>query len=189
MASHGVKNKDNHYAFPIMDVPHANTHPVLPRNLLPSKIPNQNTSSHPLQKSTPPPHHTSKTSSVSSSKNRAPNDTHHDTSTSLHTSNTAPPTTTTPNTDTNNPTPPPLNTSKNTSVPPSKNRAPNDTPPLATWKRIPRPETQEALIKTEPLGQKRAAPHHPHQSDLPSKKYLVSQIDTENILILAEAGS
>ena len=89
----------------------------------------------------------------------------------------------------NNPTPPPLNTSKNTSVPPSENRAPNDTPLVATWKRIPRPGTQEALIKTEPLGQKRAAPHHAHQSELPSKKYLVSQIDNENILILAETGS
>ena len=83
----------------------------------------------------------------------------------------------------------PVTTSKNASVPPSKNRAPKDTPPLATWKRTPRTRTQEALIKNKPLGKKCAAPHHAHQSELPSKKYLVSQIDNENILILAEVGS
>ena len=60
---------------------------------------------------------------------------------------------------------------------------------MATWKRTPRIGTQGASIKNEPLGKKRAAPHHAHQSELPSKKYLVSQIDIENILILAEAGS
>ena len=34
-----------------------------------------------------------------------------------------------------------------------------------------------------------AAPQQAHQSELPSKKYLVSQIDNENILILAKASS
>ena len=87
------------------------------------------------------------------------------------------------------PTSPPHHTTKNTSVSSSQNRAPTNTPPLATWKRIPRTTSQETLTKTEVLGQKRAAPHHAHQSELPSKKYMVSQIDNENILILVEAGS
>ena len=45
------------------------------------------------------------------------------------------------------------------------------------------------MTKTELLGQKRAAPHHDHQSELPSKKFMVSQTDNENLLLLAEAGS
>ena len=179
------KNPTNNQAFPLLDVTHANTHPIITRTPFTSKIPNQLTTPQKLPNPTSPLHHTSKNASVSSSKNRAPNDT----PPSLHTHNMASPTINTPNTNTNNPTPPPLTASKNASVPPSKNKAPNDTPPLATWKRTPRTGTQEALIKNEPLGKKRAAPHHAHQSELPSKKYLVSQIDNENILILAEAGS
>ena len=80
-------------------------------------------------------------------------------------------------------------TTKTTSVSSSQNRAPTNTHPLATWKRIPRTASQETLTKTELLGQKRAAPHHDHQSELPSKKFMVSQTDNENILLLAEAGS
>ena len=87
------------------------------------------------------------------------------------------------------PTSPPYHSTKNSSVSSSQNRAHGNTLSLATWKRIPRPVSQEAVFKSEPLGQKRAAPHHAHQSELPSKKYMVSQIDNENILILAEAGS
>ena len=180
-----LKNPTNNQAFPSLDATHANTHPIITRTSFTSKIPNQLTTPQTLSNPTSPLHHTSKNASVSSSKNRAPNDTPQ----SLHTPNMAPPTINTPNTNTNNLTPPPLNTSKNAYVPPSKNRAPNDTPPLATQKCTPRTGTQEALIKTEPLGKKRAAPHHAHQFELPSKKYLVSQIDNENILILAEAGS
>ena len=87
------------------------------------------------------------------------------------------------------PTSPQHHTTKNTSVSSLQNRAPTNTHPLATWKRIPRNTAHEALTKTALLGQKRAAPHHDHQSELPSKKFMVSQIDNETPLLLAEAGS
>ena len=87
------------------------------------------------------------------------------------------------------PTSPQHHTTKNTSVSSLQNRAHTNTHPLATWKRIPRNASHEAMTKTELLGQKRAAPHHDHQSELPSKKFMVSQIDNETPLLLAEAGS
>ncbi|XP_030949608.1 extensin-like [Quercus lobata] len=120
-------------------------------------------------------------------ENRAP----YDTPSSLLTPNMAPPIiyTSKNNTNTHKPTPPSSTTSINTFAPPPENRAPKNTPLMATWKRIPRPGTHETQIKTEPVGQKRAAPHQAHQSELSSKKYLVSQIDNESIVILAEAGS
>ena len=50
-------------------------------------------------------------------------------------------------------------------------------------------EHKELRLRMNHWERNVAAPQHAHQSELPSKKYLVSQIDNENILILAEAGS
>ena len=140
----------NNPAFPNPDVPHINTHPIITRTLSPPQLP----------KPTSPPHHSTKNPSISSSQNRAHDNTPH----------MAPPSNSPIITRTLSPpqlpnhystphqlpksTSPPHHTTKIPFVSSSQNRAHGNTPSLATWKRIPRLVSQEAVFKSEPLGQK-----------------------------------
>lgn len=61
--------------------------------------------------------------------------------------------------------------------------------PQPTWKRIPKADSKFTSGKTEVLGQKRAATHSFHQTKLPNKKHVVSQVNMDNTEIFAKAGS
>ena len=70
-----------------------------------------------------------------------------------------------------NPSPPPPNTTNKT-----------------TWKRILRADVEHNPSLVVSNGTKRAFPTNQQQTELPKKRSMVSQVDEENIQILAEAG-
>ena len=95
-----------------------------------------------------------------------------------------------------NPTPPNTLTAPDvTNQAPSSPAIPNPTPPSLnttsrpTWKRILKADVKQKTCQVASCGTKRALPYDKHQSELPIKRSVVSQVDEEQIQILAEAGS
>ena len=65
--------------------------------------------------------------------------------------------------------------------------SPTSNPP-PTWKRIPRAAVEHASKEKVVSGMKRTLPRTQQQFELPKKRHMVSEIDEENIQILAEVG-
>ncbi|XP_023917240.1 uncharacterized protein LOC112028778 [Quercus suber] len=71
---------------------------------------------------------------------------------------------------------------------------PNLTPPSSnapsrpTWKRILRAEMEQKPCQAATCGTKRVLPDDIQQSELPKRRFVVSQVDEEQIQILAESG-
>ena len=95
---------------------------------------------------------------------------------------------------TNQPIPNTLTTKDDHDLNPSAPDSPNLTPTSSnttnrpTWKRMPRAEVEQKPCQLASCGTKRTLPDYKHQSELPKRRAVVSQVDEVELQILAKAG-